>query len=436
MWKCPVCDQECETKLCPTCGFDYSQHYEQFPTLTSLSAPHNTVSAAKTAYEMTLGLPTCPVCGKSTNSLLCQHCGFDGSGNFEEHLTLNPVPRITPSISRRRKELAMQNLRSLTCTKCGGTTFAWNFDHPPIGWTCTECNTNIPHDEISKQQVKFHYAQMLSLDNPQRFIAAGSKHAVVLHLDGTVTAFGSNEHDQCKTNDWKNVVAVVAGETHTVGLRFDGTVIATGSNGNHQCDVSDWTDIVAIAAGNLHTVGLQKNGTIVTTSLDISNPCDVEKLSSAVSVFAGHNMFGTIHADGTVQTICKNSNRKKWLSSQRNVKSLWCTGQYIAVLHTNGHISLQYSDNYSFLAYAMNWSKITAVAVSKNYLVGLCSNGTVKSICKPNTNTHDFHAWNHIFAIAAGDQFTLGLQKNGNIIATGKINIPDGLSILCNQSSR
>ena len=31
--KCPVCDQENPSMLCPRCGFDASRDYEKYPTL-------------------------------------------------------------------------------------------------------------------------------------------------------------------------------------------------------------------------------------------------------------------------------------------------------------------------------------------------------------------------------------------------------------------
>ena len=33
MWKCPVCDQENNAAaVCPTCGYDRTCDYEQYPT--------------------------------------------------------------------------------------------------------------------------------------------------------------------------------------------------------------------------------------------------------------------------------------------------------------------------------------------------------------------------------------------------------------------
>ena len=36
MWKCPVCDKENNAEMvCPTCGYDRTCDYEQYPTALS-----------------------------------------------------------------------------------------------------------------------------------------------------------------------------------------------------------------------------------------------------------------------------------------------------------------------------------------------------------------------------------------------------------------
>ena len=43
--RCPVCDREHETMICPDCGFDHSAHYEARPTLAPIPEHTKAVSA-------------------------------------------------------------------------------------------------------------------------------------------------------------------------------------------------------------------------------------------------------------------------------------------------------------------------------------------------------------------------------------------------------
>ena len=38
MWKCPVCDKENNAEMvCPTCGYDRTCDYEQYPTVFAVT---------------------------------------------------------------------------------------------------------------------------------------------------------------------------------------------------------------------------------------------------------------------------------------------------------------------------------------------------------------------------------------------------------------
>lgn len=61
-----------------------------------------------------------------------------------------------------------------------------------------------------------------------------------------------------------DVVAIAAGGSHNLALRGDGTVVAWGNNEHGQTDVPPGlTDVVAIDAGDFHSVALKRDGTVV-----------------------------------------------------------------------------------------------------------------------------------------------------------------------------
>lgn len=102
-------------------------------------------------------------------------------------------------------------------------------------------------------------------------LAAGPRHSLGLLVDGTVASAGAGAAGECRTGDWRDVVAVAAGNvhaarntgrSHSVGLLHDGSVVATGWNDGGQCEVRAWRRIVAIAAGWRRTLGLRSDGTV------------------------------------------------------------------------------------------------------------------------------------------------------------------------------
>ena len=97
-------------------------------------------------------------------------------------------------------------------------------------------------------------------------IAAGGRHSLALKEDGSIVAFGCNDHGQARVPEPNSgFVAVAAGENHSLGLRTDGSVVGWGvyySSGEHSVPEPN-TDFVAIAGGCDFSLGLKKDGSIV-----------------------------------------------------------------------------------------------------------------------------------------------------------------------------
>lgn len=118
-------------------------------------------------------------------------------------------------------------------------------------------------------------------------VAAGNKHCLALRSDGTVWAWGNNEHGQLgngtttKSNKslqvkgLTNVIAIAGGKNHSVALKRDGTVWAWGlndqgrlGNGNvvdkyfKPTQVKGLSNIISIAAGRGYSVAVDSNRTV------------------------------------------------------------------------------------------------------------------------------------------------------------------------------
>lgn len=131
-------------------------------------------------------------------------------------------------------------------------------------------------------------------------IAAGFYHTVGLTRDGKVLACGSNEHGQCDTDTWSNVVQIAAGGYHTVALLSDGTVIACGDNSYGQCNVSNWKDVIQIKATDYNTAALFKDGTVQTCGYNKLNQIQgwnsIERICSGSYALCGIAMSGAVFA--------------------------------------------------------------------------------------------------------------------------------------------
>ena len=127
-------------------------------------------------------------------------------------------------------------------------------------------------------------------------LAAGQNHSLALCADGTVAAWGYNNHGQLGNNTTTNssvpvavntagvlagkiVVAVAAGKYHSLAVCADGTLAAWGFNNNGQLGNSGTADssvpvavntagvlagrtVTALTAGDLHTLAVCADGTL------------------------------------------------------------------------------------------------------------------------------------------------------------------------------
>jgi YVTN family beta-propeller protein len=167
-------------------------------------------------------------------------------------------------------------------------------------------------------------------------VAAGGQHSLALKSDGTVWAWGENDHGQVGNgsatgNDeptpvlvsgLTGVVAVAAGQFHSLAVKSDRTVWAWGADGtgaDHLApvQVSGLTGAVAVAAGWQHSLVLKNDRTVwawgrgdsgqlgnnstsdSTTPVQVQGPGGSGNLTDVVAVAGGGYHSLAVKSDGT-----------------------------------------------------------------------------------------------------------------------------------------
>ena len=220
----------------------------------------------------------------------------------------------------------------------------------------------------------------------QPMIATGEDHALALHSDGTVWAWGRNR----------------------IGQLGDGTIIRR----TEPKQVQNIDNMVAIAAGSASSVALRNDGTVWTwgmrrgngTQGDLRIPTQVQSLTNIIAISTGLRHTMALRYDGTVWT---------WGSNQ------------------SGLLGDGTRDSRSTPVQVLDLYNITAIAAGGNHSVALCSDGTVWTW---GSNFHGqlgtdsvpfagistpVQILSNTIAIAAGYDHTIALQDNGTVMIWG-----------------
>ena len=160
-------------------------------------------------------------------------------------------------------------------------------------------------------------------------VSAGRAHTVAIKTDGTLWAWGRNNHGQLgdgtitdsyipvqektKANNW---VAVSAGWDHTVAIKNDRSLWAWGENvdgqlglghsgdGEHNeepAKIGNDTNWVAVSAGREHTAAIKNDGSLWVWGLGYDNfPVRVGDANDWKSVSAGIEHTAAIKNDGSL----------------------------------------------------------------------------------------------------------------------------------------
>ncbi|NBW96213.1 MAG: hypothetical protein EBR28_05685, partial [Planctomycetia bacterium] len=243
--------------------------------------------------------------------------------------------------------------------------------------------TSLPIPLLAPTNLTYDGSAKRYLVSQNAYLSAGNDHALVLKADGTVVAWGRNQHGQATVPaGLSGVVQVSAGYYHSVAVKSNGTIVGWGYNGWGQYS------------------GYPVNADRVLAGLDPTPILPRDLITNAVAAAAGGTFTAVLRADGTV-TVLGNSTYTSTLNIPAGL-----TG-------------------------------VTAVAAGYHHAVALKSDGTV--VAWGSSPSQDYGQANvpaglsGVVAIAAGFTHTLALKSDGTVVAwgnngQGQCSVPAGLS--------
>lgn len=147
------------------------------------------------------------------------------------------------------------------------------------------------------------WRQALQQERDVQAVAMGDKHVVLLHHNGTVSAYGANENGQCDVEKWKGVCQITAGYNFTAALTEKGEIVIAGDELDDFADVKSWKNISQIEAGVGYLVGVDKDGEVYAAGVNSQGECDVDDWAEIISVAGGYDHTIGLSRNGTVHAV-------------------------------------------------------------------------------------------------------------------------------------
>jgi predicted outer membrane repeat protein len=137
----------------------------------------------------------------------------------------------------------------------------------------------------------------------RQWYGSSNSHTLVALANGSVYAWGSNQHGQAGVPPFiNNAARVAAGELHSLALLRDGGIVGWGWNQNGQTTVPDGLgQAIAISCGLNHSLAILSNGTVRAWGLGTTGQTNVPPdLVDVKKVVGGSTFSIALRGNGTV----------------------------------------------------------------------------------------------------------------------------------------
>lgn len=237
---------------------------------------------------------------------------------------------------------------------------------------------------------------------PWHLLAVTSSGGVVGILSSTAdNAGGITITDQINLpSGVTGVTKVSAGWDHSLALKSNGTVVAFGGNGYGQSNVpAGLSGVVDIAAGHYFSVAVKSDGTVVhwgTSTLGTFDwVTDPSTLSGVASVVIGLQAFTTsgafaVKTNGTVVRLLDLDGDLEPPTGLSNVTKIAVARNYVAALKSNGTVSLWGNVTSTTQATVETLAGIVDIGATTSFFLAQKTDGTVVSF-KPSPVTSTFN---------------------------------------------
>lgn len=279
-------------------------------------------------------------------------------------------------------------------------------------------------------------------------VATGGGHTIALTEGGRVFAAGGNEHGECDTAHWDNIVSIDAGFLLSAGIREDGTVVVTGAFINTvgvsvnpsmidkfsgeteplasldsvRDEISMWTDIVAVRCGANHIAGIRSDGTVVLAGSVSPNfkGMGVTDWTNVTDLTIDTTHVIALHGDGTATATGLNLKGETDVEAWEDLAGVTISNNFSAGLREDGTVVAAGQLDRSF-GDPLEWNDIVQIGAGAGVLLGLREDGTVTIAGVDQASADQVGQWRDVRKIDVGMYNWVGLLEDGSLVAGGQV---------------